>query len=156
MRTTNIKLLLLAITTCIGLLSCGKEVTKRADPGGGEGYSSNIITGEWFPHTGWDSQVTLSVSELTADILSNGKVLVFGKGGFEMSQPRLLPSHFDANYYAVKPEVGDIKLIVEGTGAISSSLEFRYILIPSSKIVTDNKLDYNDYNAVCDYYKIAK
>src|SRR5262245_34890351 len=116
MKTTNIKLLLFAIIICTGLLSCGKEVTGPSDhgggPGGGGSGSSNVTAGAWFPHTGWNNQITLSVPELNADILSNGKVLVFGKGGFEMSQPRLLPSNFDANHYAVKAEMGDIKLIV--------------------------------------------
>ena len=40
--------------------------------------------------------------------------------------------------------------MLEGSGAISNSLEFRYILIPADKLVTENSLDYLDYHTVCD------
>jgi len=88
--------------------------------------------------------------------LKGGKVLVFGKGGFEMRGPTVLPTYFDANFIGVKAEAVNLKFVLEGGAAISNSLKFKYILIPAGKLASGSSLDYNDYHAVCTWYKISE
>ena len=160
MKTTNLNLLLTIAIISIGTLSCRKEnLTSPGNGGGSTSSISNVTSSSWFSadwHTGVIMEFVKDVPGLTDDFLKDGKGLVFGKGGFEMRDPTALPSTFDANYITSKPEAGDIKFILQGGGAISSSLVFRYILIPVTKLVSDHSLDYRDYHAVCAYYKIAE
>jgi len=162
MKTLNFRLLLLAITVYSTLSGCGKEESHPLVVSSGErgGSSPQVISSEWFG-ANWEAnsgvqQFVKTVPELSSDFLTTGRVLVFGKGGFARKSPTILASNFDANFIAADVRVDTIRLILEGSGSISPSLEFRYILIPSDQVVAANKLDYHDYNAVCDYYKIIK
>lgn len=151
--------LLVAIIICVGLLSCDKEVNNPINNSRSGSVSPVpiIMSSDWFSaywRYGVIMEFQKGVPELSTDIFKGGKVFVFGRGGIEMKDPTALPSSFDANFIGAKPEVGYIKFILEGSGAISSSLQFRYILIPSDKLVPG--LDYKNYYAVCTYYQVAK
>jgi hypothetical protein len=117
------------------------------------------VSSDWFS-AGWlqngdVKEYVKPVLQSESNILKGGKVLVFGKGGFEMRNPTALPCSFDANYIAVAIEPDKIRLTLQGSGAISTSLQFRYILIPANKLAPGS-LDYDDYDAVCNYYNILK
>jgi len=164
MKTTNIKLLFFAIAACFSLLSCEKEVINTDPPPSPQPPPPTMY---FVTYSGWfdinldsatlqeDRQFTKTAPQLTGDLLMNGRLLVFGKGGHELKDPTILPSFFDGNWLVETAQPGSIKFIMEGAGLISRSLEFRFIFIPSRQIVA-GKLDYSDYNAVCNYYKIIK
>jgi hypothetical protein len=99
-------------------------------------------------------QYTRYVPELNSDLLTRGKVLVFGKGELDIKGPKALPASFDGAFIGVKAEVGNLKFVLEGSNAASVSPQFKYILIPVSKLA--HNLDYTDYHAVCAYYKIPE
>ena len=162
MKMKNIQLLFLTVLIYVSQLSCAKESGK---PIGSVGSLTpipitSVIGSEWFS-ANWESsasimQFTKVVPQLNLDVLYGGKILVYGKGGFEMRNETILPSSFDNNYIDAGKDIGEIKFILEGDGSISPSLQFRYILIPPNKIVKDGFLDYNDYHGVCEYYQIAE
>ena len=160
MKTIN-AIIIAGVMICSGLSSCSKQVSEPTGRGGGNGSQGSIqsVAGsDWFIAS-WQQQgeinvFTRDVPQLTADILKDGKVLVFGKGGFEETNPTPLPCSLDANYIAKSIEVGDLRLVLQGSGAISTSLQFRCILVPANKLAST--LNYEDYDAVCNYYNIAK
>jgi len=155
MKTINITSLLVAIIICTTLFSCKKESYQNVNIGNPP-PPPEVISSNWFYGDVQEYGLVKDAPELTMDILSKGKVLVFAKGGFDSNDPTILPSRFDANYIGIAVGVGRIKFIIEGTGVISPSIQFRYILIPADEIVPDNKLDYNNYNTVCNYYNISE
>jgi len=149
-----------AIMMCSALLSCTKEANEPADlTNNSQELIKSVTSSEWFSaswqQNGEVKEYVKQASQLQSDILKEGKVLVFGRGGFEMRIPTPLPSSFDANYIAVATEVGGITLTLQGSGAISTGLQFRYILIPVNKLTPGN-LNYDDYDGVCDYYHLEK
>ena len=162
MKTKNLQLLFLAVLIYGSQLSCTKEFNKPMDNSGGVTPTpiTSVVPGNWFS-ANWETSAAIKqfikvAPEINLDLLNNGKILVYGKGGFEMRSETALPSSFDKNYIDATKDFGEIKFILQGDGAISPSLQFRYILIPPNKIVKDGFLDYNDYHAVCDYYHVAE
>ena|SRR5690348_5051420 len=158
MKTINITSIVALIIYCSG---CTKEANKSTPPiiDSTHHETSVVTSSDWFPAEWQYNQVTeftRNAPELSNDLLKAGKVLVFGKGGFEMRDATALPATFDANYIAAKPQAGYLKFILQGAGTISNTLRFKYILIPSAKLAPANSLDYMDYYAVCIYYKISE
>jgi hypothetical protein len=158
----KINTIVIAIAASIALLSCSKQASGPSgsvDGGDVDQQVTSVVSETWFSAVwqanGEINQYTRNVAQLTAGIIKNGKVLVFAEGGFEMRPPSALPGNFDANYISFSPVVGQLKLNLLARGAISSTLQFRYILIPAKKLASGN-LDYADYNAVCDYYHLPK
>jgi len=148
----------IAIITSSILLSCSKQASKPSNSVDDHQQVTSVVSDGWFS-AAWQSNGTISeysrnVTQLGTDIIKDGKVLVFGKGGFEMRIPSPLPNHFDANYITASAEVGNLRLTLQGSAAISTTLQFRYILIPANKMASN--LNYDDYNAVCDYYGIQQ
>jgi hypothetical protein len=137
------------------LLSC----TKKADypvinPVNSSRPSASIVISEWF-YPNWEHSVyNKDVPKISVDILRSGKVLVFGKGGYETGTVTALPAKFDANYIGIDKRIGALKFVMVGTGAIPPSLQFRYILIPPDALTPYPEFDYNNYFAVCTYFKI--
>jgi len=154
MKKINISVVVaIMIYSC--LQSCSKEMNKPPD------RLQSVTSSEWFSAS-WQQEGVSDyikyvkyVPGLGEDLLKGGEVLVFGKGGFGKRYPASLPSSFDANYIAATIVIGGITFVLKGGGAISSSLQFRYILIPSNKLAGSN-FNYNDYDAVCNYYNIQK
>jgi hypothetical protein len=151
---------IIAMMICAALVSCSKQADKPVNQGNGSGTSINsVATSGWltasWQQTGPVDEYIMQVPQLGSDLIKDGKVLVFGKGGFEMRIPTALPSHFDENYITSAFDPGRIILTLQGSGAISSTLQFRYVLIPVNKLATGN-LNYDDYDVVCDYYNIRK
>jgi hypothetical protein len=160
MKTLNLPVLAIAVMMVFFAMSCKKEITMSSYTGEGLGGGSveiaQVTASEWF-YVNWGSSAGIkSAYEITADIWKNGKVLVFGKGGYEMRSATALPAAFDANYIGIDKRIGSLKFVIEGTGAISPSLEFRYILIPASKLIPYSGFDYNNYKAVCTCYDIPE
>jgi hypothetical protein len=155
---------ILIITASIYLcvLSCTKQASRpiiNSTDDTTHTLEKKVTISDWFSANWQHNQVmefTKSVPELSNDLLKGGKVLVFGKGGFEMRSATALPSTFDANYIGVIAQAGDLKFVLEGSGAISSTLKFKYILIPAEKLAPGKSLDYLDYHAVCAYYKLPE
>jgi hypothetical protein len=134
------------------------EQTKSASPQPPQ-TTDVVTTSDWFSPNWLQGDVAefdRYVPELGNDLLKGGKVLVFGKGGFEMRGATALPTYFDANFIGVKAEAENLKFVLEGGPAISNSLKFKYILIPAGKLAPGNSLDYYDYHAVCTWYKISE
>ena len=140
-------------------IGCTKEVQSPSVAGGGDSGNKNTVThSDWFSAQ-WQASNSINeysknVTEITADLLKGGKVLVFGRGGFEERQATILPSNFDGNFidYSVMP--GTIRFALQGNGTISQNLFFRSITIPATKLAPATSLNYSDYHAVCSYYKI--
>ncbi|MEX6689552.1 hypothetical protein QTN47_18735 [Danxiaibacter flavus] len=111
---------------------------------------------------------------LTADVLKNGKVLVFGRAG-ELSQPYSLPHlHFFSTHTVsvvrrtyFKDQVANITVYDSLAGirflspfSVSYGYcnnQFRCIIVPPVLKAAANTagLNWNDYNAVISYFKIA-
>jgi hypothetical protein len=162
MKTTKIKSLLAITIICASMLSCKKEVISSPPSPRSPAPSMPITTvfsSDWFS-ADWDyatiTGFTKNVFELNDQILKSGRALVFGKGGFEIKDATILPASFDANYIGVKVEIRELKFTLEGGGAISNTLKFKYILIPAEKLAPGNSLDYHNYSAVCAYYHIPE
>ena len=158
----NIKSLFSLALICFSLLSCTKEFNKPIINSGGfvaPEPEKAVVYSNWFSAY-WEGygpilQFMKVAPELNVDGL-NSKILVYGKGGLEMRGETALPTTFDRNYIFANKDIASIKFILQGSGSISSSLQFRYILIPSNKIAVGESLNYNDYHAVCDYYQIPE
>jgi len=159
MKTKNILTAIAAAIIFTAQISCTKEAQSPSTTGGGNpGNKTTVTHTDWFSAQ-WQTsnlinEYSKNVTEITADLLKSGKVLVFGKGGFEKREAAILPSTFDANFidYSVMP--GTLKFALQGSGTISQSLFFRSIIIPGDKLAPATSLDYSDYHAVCSYYKI--
>jgi len=147
---------------CIAMLGCTKDVTSQP-PVINQG-DSNVTFSSWFSPA-WQYEVTTSngwqlnafdrtVPEINADLLKYGKILVFGKGGYEMRPPTALPANFDNAKINVDVMMGDLKFVLINSGEpISPSFQFRYILIPVDQFFPGG-FDYDNYSAVCQYYHI--
>jgi len=159
MKTFNPGMLIAAVIMCASFSGCKKEMNKPTPPPPPAQTTDVVTTSDWFSPNwlqGDIAEFDRYVPELGNDLLKGGKVLVFGIGGFEMRGATALPASFDANYIDVKAEPGNLKFVLEGTGAISNSLKFKYILIPADKLVSESSLNYLDYHAVCTWYKIPE
>jgi hypothetical protein len=161
MKTKNILAAIAAAIIFTIQIGCTKEAHSPLVAGGsGPGNKVTVTHSDWFSAK-WQTTTSINeysknVAEITADLLKGGKVLVFAKGGFEERQATILPSTFDANFidYSVMP--GTIRFALEGSGTISQNLFFRAITIPGDKLAATTSLDYSDYHAVCNYYKIVE
>ena len=161
MKTKNILTAIAAAIIFTTQISCTKEAQSPSVAGGGNLGNKNTVThSDWFSAqwqtTNLINEYSKNDADITVDLLKNGKVLVFGKGGFEERQTTILPSTFDANFidYSVIP--GTIRFALQGSGAVSQSIFFKYIIIPADKLASTTSLNYSDYHAVCNYYKIAE
>jgi hypothetical protein len=157
----KINLIIVVAITISALAGCSKQASGPSDTYADDSTQQLIepVSSDWFS-AGWlqngdVKEYVKPVLQSESDILKDGKVLVFGKGGFEMRNPTALPSSFDANYISATIEPGKIRLTLQGGGAISTGLQFRYILIPVNKLASGG-LNYHDYDAVCNYYNIVK
>jgi hypothetical protein len=162
MKTFNAGMIVAALLW-LSFSGCEKEINKPIItpimPAPSPHATEVVISSVWFPANWQQGEIAkfdMHVTELSSDLLKDGKVLIFGRGGFEMRNATALPASFDANYIEVKAEAGNLKFVLEGGSAISNSLKFRYILIPADKLVSANNLDYLDYHAICSLYKISE
>ena len=78
-------------------ISCTKEAQSPSVAGGGNLGNKNTVThSDWFSAqwqtTNLINEYSKNDADITVDLLKNGKVLVFGKGGFEERQTTILPS----------------------------------------------------------------
>jgi hypothetical protein len=159
MKTKYILTAIAAAIIFTAQLSCTKEAQSPSATSVADSENKNTVThSDWFSAewqtTNSINEYSKNVTEITADLLKNGKVLVFGRGGFEERQATTLPSYFDGNFidYSVMP--GTIKFSLKGGAAVSQNLFFRSITIPATQLVPATSLNYSDYHAVCNYYKI--
>ena len=159
MKTFNLRMLIVAVIMWASFSSCEKEMNNPTPQPPPPPHTTDVVTSDWFS-ANWlqhgIAEFDKHVPGLSNDLLKDGKVLVFGKGGFEMRGATALPASFDANYIEVRAEVGNLKFMLQGGGTISNSLNFKYILIPADKLVTENSLDYLDYHTVCTLYNISE
>src|ERR1041384_7236382 len=101
----------IAIISSSALLSCSKQANKPSDPVDVHNQQlTSVFSDGWFS-AAWQSNETIRyVPQLGVDVIKDGKVLVFGRGGFEMRIPSALPTPFDANYITASAEVGRVTL----------------------------------------------
>jgi hypothetical protein len=163
MKTKNITSLLATAFIYVCLAGCTKDVEDHTTPPPPppppppvQVTVSPWFTADWTTAPG-GMQFIKDAYGLTYSFLGNGgKVLVFGKGGFQHPTAIALPSSFDANYIAVNDGSNELRFFLQGDHLISPSLEFRYILIAAEQQPLPKDLDYNNYQAVCNYYGIAE
>jgi hypothetical protein len=163
MKTLNPTTLIAAVIMYASVTGCEKEINKPIPPTPRPlpTRTTDVVTNSnWFfihwVYTDWPGvmQYIKYVPELNSNLLTSGRVLVFGKDELDMESPKALPASFGATFIGVKAEVGDLKFVLRGPNAVSNLQQFKYILIPASKLAHD--LDYSDYHAVCTYYKIPE
>ncbi len=161
------------ILLTITFLACSKPEDGAVGPAGPAG-TANVIYSDWIvaPATtpgnidGTLGNITnIAAPKLTQEIIDKGTVLVYGK--FNTTSFPLPYTSFaggDPNTINFYPEVNNIKLMRfkhDGSGGItiSSSVMFRYILIPGGMTAGTSKqaqLDFHkmSYTEVCAYLKI--
>jgi len=166
MKTLNPAPLIVAVIMYASITGCEKEMNKPTPPPQrplparttDAVTNSNWFFIHWVPtDRPGIMQYTKYVPGLNSDLLTRGKVLVFGKDEIDMGdigRPKTLPASFGPIFIGVKAEVGDLKFIREGSNTVSITPQCKYILIPASKLA--HNLDYADYHAVCSYYKIPE
>jgi len=152
-------------------LGCSKPEDGAIGPAG----TANVIYSNWesaptaTPTTidGTNGNATsITVTKLNQDILDKGTVLVYGKFATTVfALPYVSTAGGSANTLTYFPELNNIKLFRfkhDGSGgvSISTSVQFRYILIPGG-IVTTGKQTQPDfkrmaYSEVCKYLKIQE
>ena len=93
MKTKNILTAIAAAIIFTAQISCTKEAHSPSAAGGSDpGNKITVTHSDWFS-VQWQASNSIheyskNVTEITADLLKNGKVLVFGKGGFEKRDAR--------------------------------------------------------------------
>jgi len=161
------------------ILTQGEEVTSRSQgngvmetvqkgPNGNTTVFSNWILKtepDWTGFGTGEISTDFNTTSLTSAIMDNGLVLVYYMYGDVVKHlPTVsLPDFFVIDYSFLTGKI-TVKIRYSGGGAISgvADFKFRYILISSSSFGggpgngRTASVDYNDYNAVCDYYGIAK
>ena len=172
MKTTYLShLALFFLTLGIGLSGCKKEqslpIILSTPPYGDS--TTQVISSEWFPASHWNIKMngrgpvtdvfTKDVPGINDNMLRTGAILVFAfDKDDEIIYP--LPRFFGAYVIGVEKEVGSlifmaIKMAETSVGP-SSTISFRYILIPENKLVAGGRLDYDNYSQVCAFYGIEK
>ena len=135
---------------------------------------ANVVFSNWIivPHTAWTGYGTSTIttefttSSLTDAIRDNGIVLVYYRD--HSNNVRLLP-YIPGDGFVFDFSIVTGKIIVKFRNLINNIFPdvdldrtFRYVLIPSSSFSgpgggrVHNSVDYSNYNAVCEYFGIAK
>ena len=155
-------------------LGCSKPEDGAIGPAGPAG-TANVIYSNWASAPvataatidGTSGNTTsITATQLNQDILDKGTVLVYGKFATTVfALPYTSTAGGSANTLTYFPELNNIKLFRfkhDGSGgvSISTSVQFRYILIPGG-IVTTGKQAQPDfkkmaYSEVCKYLKIQE
>ena len=162
---------LILLTLGIGLSGCKKEqslpIILSTSPY--EDSNTRVISSEWFPASQWNMDkngtgpetdvFTKDVPGIDDNMLSSGAILVFAfDKDAEIIYP--LPRFFGAYVIGVEREVGSLIFMAIKMGETSvgpsSTISFRYILIPENKLVAEGRLDYDNYSQVCAYYGIQQ
>jgi hypothetical protein len=129
MKTLYIKSIPIAILFGMSVLSCKKESAPLNIQTQQHPFQANesVIYSEWFS-VSWDStnlaelrQSEISVPQLSSDLLANGRVLIFARGGYENKAPTILPTSIDDNFITVNAQPSYIKFMMEGTRSVSKS-----------------------------------
>lgn len=165
--------LLSAILLILVFWGCSKPEDGAVGPAGPAG-TANVIYSDWItaPATtpgnidGTNGNITnIAAPKLTQDILDKGTVLVYAKFSTTyFPLPYTSNAGGAVNTINFYPEVNNIKLFRfkhDGTGGIgiSSTVTFRYILIPGGTVAGTAKQVQPDfqkmsYAEVCAYLKI--
>ena len=132
---------------------------------------SSIVFSNWITKTpvSWTAAGTsmkktdFRTSSLTEELRNNGLVLVYIElNGFVYQLP-YTAYNFLYDYKFVAGKITAQVTSLSGTPfSISGDIRYRYILISSAAFGSpqggrlSHQVDYNDYNAVCKYYGLAK
>ena len=94
MKTFNPAMLIVAVIMWANFSSCEKEMNQPTPQSTWPSHTTDVVTSDWFS-ANWlqhgIAEFDMQVPELSNDLLKGGKVLVFGKGGFEMRGATALP-----------------------------------------------------------------
>ncbi|WP_428656182.1 collagen-like triple helix repeat-containing protein [Runella sp.] len=152
-----------------------------AGPQGATG-TANVIYSSWFTTTSWQTRTSLgnirqfyydkSAAGITASILTNGVVLVYGKLNGYVSTLDLnekviqLPytvlynsTSDEADFWSFRATAGNLRIVFENNKnsytSISTAYQFRYIIIPGG-VAGGRKaaIDYSNYEAVKRAYNL--
>jgi len=132
----------------------------------GQDGNANVIASPWFQSNSWTNSGSPSAyfdrpaPEVTQEIIDNGVVLAYTKLAGDSNYIRPLPGttieRFFWNFFITEP--GNIRFTVftlDGSNINpANSNEFRYVIIPSSELLNKSSIDFNDYNAVKEYYNL--
>lgn len=141
--------------------------TYKAGPNGVSVFSNWIqkTDPDWMAYgSKWTTD--MNTTSLTNTVRDNGLVLVYFNFNGYISQ---LPNHSMGENLLLDYSFETGKITARytyGGGAVYGNyiltIKFRYILIPSTALTggqagkKSSRLDYSDYNAVCDYYGIPR
>jgi hypothetical protein len=147
----------------------------------GETGTANVIYSEWFTPSAYTSSTLFGITNMdynkaapgiTQDILNTGVVLTFGKlTGYSSSiwpteQVSKLPISLtyiqgstQTDTWSAYETVGNLRINfvnnVNYYTSISTAHSFRYVIIPGGTVGTRVAApDFNNYEAVCAFYKI--
>jgi hypothetical protein len=181
MKTTISKTFFLRVALCTSLLiyltSCspddGTDGINGTNGSQGPVGSANVIYSNWTPGsvataTNIDGTnglaFLLPANPITQDILDKGTILVYAKFSTTiLPLPHTSFAGGEPSTITYYPEVGGIRIFRfrhsgVGTTSLSTSLNYRYIIIPggvpSGKLSRDFKK--MTYEEVCNYYSIKQ
>jgi hypothetical protein len=119
MKPMHIAASLIAVVICVGMSGCKKQVSQpgTTDHGDNNHETNLVISSNWLSASWQNKRFNVPVPELTNDLLTTGKVLVFGEGGFEMHNPVVLPATLDANLVDATATAGNLGFELAGNGA---------------------------------------
>lgn len=170
---------------CTSFIACKKEsvvaekeettTSVSSGPGLNE-YTQRGSNGSVVIYSGWITKTqsdwtgfgtneiitSLTAPSLSDDVVNKGVVLVYSEAGGPVA---ILPNvWFDAIYSYVNDFTFSKQKIVLKIRLIGSlinnvlDVRYRYVLIPGTSLTgrMRSPVDYNDYDAVCNYYGIAK
>jgi hypothetical protein len=165
---------LICFTSLLLIISCSKPEDGKDGAIGPAGYT-NVIYSNWANLPATTTTITIdgtlgntksiAAPQLSQEILDQGTVLVYGRfADVTFTLPYVSNAGGSTNTLTFFPELNNIKLFRfkhDGTGgtSISSTILFRYILIPGG--VTASKMtpiDYKKmtYEEICNYLGIKK
>lgn len=162
--------------------SCeGGDGTNGVD---GQDGNANVVASDWFtpnpyllsPESGGNDflQHDIAVPEITKEILDNGVVLVYGR--LESYAPSIWPTDQvtlmpitvkygdgiinNVDIWSANLSLGNIQIQVINDNndysflPIDPKFNFRYVIIPSSKMIEKSAIDYSDYEMVKETYNL--
>jgi len=142
--------------------------TVQRGPNGNNVIFSNWITktsADWTGFGTGEIKTDINTTSLTDAVANQGLVLIyFNYADHVYLLPYVRFEYQQVVEYSFIPGKMTIALRITNGGAISdvADLKFRYVLIPNSAFPgsgsgkTSQSVDYNNYNAVCEYYGIQK
>lgn len=175
-------LILFSMTMIISFSRCSKDDSEgpqgeqglQGDQGPqgdqGDPGTANVIYSDWIDPT-WNHTAGLYIAEIedsniTPDIISGGVVLVYKNSGItgsgDIFQAELLPYYDGSKSLTFKIRSYNdhvIEITAEGYSSEPGvTTKFRYIIIPGGKSARPESPlpDFEDYQAVCEFYGIKE